>query len=99
MPSFGLTVQKYQLSIFLTRSNADLVISDDTRVFSLEVVEEVLFDCFNLVGERQVFEITSGLSASYVKASVHQGLTKTCAEATCPAGEVVDEVSHFSYQD
>ena len=76
-------------------TNADLVISDETGAFRPEVFEKVFFDCFNLVGERQVFEITSGLSACYVKASVHQSLTKTCAEATCPDGEVVDEASHF----
>jgi hypothetical protein len=62
------------------------------------VVEKVFFDCLNLVGERQVFEITYRLFACYVKASVHKGLPKTCAEATCPAGELVYEVSHFSLE-
>ena len=76
-------------------TNADLVISDETGALRPEVFEKVFFDCFNLVGERQVFEITSGLSASYVKASVHKCLPKTCTEVACPAGKVIDEVSHF----
>ena len=76
-------------------TNADLVISDETGAFRPEVFEKVFFDCFNLVGERQVFEITSRRSACYVKTSVHQSLTKTCAEVACPAGEVVNEASHF----
>ena len=57
--------------------------------------EKVFFDCFNLVGEGEGFEVTSGLSACDIKASVHKGLLKTCAEVACPAGESVDEASHF----
>ena len=59
------------------------------------MIEQVLLDCFNLVGEGEGLEIISGLSACYVKAFVHKGFTKTCAEVACPTGEVVDEVSHF----
>ena len=36
-------------------------VSDDTRIFSPEVIEEVFFDCLNLIGKGQVFEIASGL--------------------------------------
>jgi hypothetical protein len=54
------------------------------------VVKKALFDGFNLVREGEVFELTSGLSACYVKASVYEDLTKTCVEAASPAREVVD---------
>jgi hypothetical protein len=60
------------------------------------VIEQVLLDCFNLVGEGEGLEIISGLSASYVKAFVHKGFTKTCAEVACPAGEIACEVRHSS---
>ena len=60
------------------------------------MIEQVHLDCFNLVGEGEGFEITSGLSACYVKTSVHKGLPKTCAEAACPAGEIACEVRHSS---
>jgi len=48
-----------------------------------------------LVGKGQVFELTSGLSACYVKASVHKGLPQTSAEMARPAGEVVDDLPHL----
>ena len=59
------------------------------------MIEQVLLDCFNLVGEGQGLEIISGLSACYVKASVHKGFTKNCDEAAYPAGEAIDDVNHF----
>ena len=46
-------------------------VGDDSGVFSPEMIEEVFFDCFNLVSEGEVFELADGFSACYVKASIH----------------------------